>query len=918
MQSENWKKVKDLLDQALEVDVRQRMAFILDSGFDPEVQQEVESLLSFEEESEQLMHLSAVEFSRDFFDGNGEKGSLIGQQIGVYRIVSELGYGGMGVVYLAERADDKFEQKVALKVLKREMNTALLRKRFQHEREILASLDHPNIARLVDAGTTEDQIPFFAMDYVDGIPIDDYCNKHGLDLNARLDLFRTICSTVDFAHRSLIVHRDLKPSNILVTEDGTPKLLDFGISKILSDERDNLSAATVTRLGAMTPGYASPEQLQSQSVTTSTDIYSLGVILYELLSGHRPFECKEGNVKEIYQAVIDLDPPLPSSVVETAGLTPPSVTVEDDAHEAHYLDGSPPGLTRGNLARHTSPPLMMIKPQYLRGDLDTIILKALKKEPERRYLSAQNFADDIKRHQDGLPVTARPDTLYYRAEKFIKRNSYAVLAAALIVITIIGGIVATLWQARVAQAERARAEKRFNDVRKLAHSYLFDVYPEIENLEGALKAREVIVSNALEYLDSLSSEVGDNLELKGELATGYEKIGDVQGAMNNSSLGDIQAGLNSYYKARSLRESILAGDTRNDEAKEKLANNYYVIARTLWNNSQTKEAEDAFEAALKLRRELVAAKPDSVELRNRLAVLLIDYGAIPVFNSQADKALTLFNEARPIIETLRKADPQNSTVKKSLTRLIRVQSKAKASLGDYDGAFADLHYAIDVSRELAAEFPENFPVQRSVWLTETVLCETFIDRGTEDGAVDGCVNTIDFPAAALKKEPENGVVAFDLAISHFNLSRAYRLAGDAGRAIESAEKAMAVMTELSKKDPENLEYKRNLAVYTTEIGRAHIELQQFEKAAAELQKVIAIMVPIVEADKETTTYLYDLATAHRLLAKAQSGMGNKERALENLDRAIPMMQELKDKNSLRDADKDLFAELQNERNQYTQ
>ena len=224
------------------------------------------------------------------------------------------------------------------------MNTALLRKRFQREREILASLDHPNIARLLDAGTTEDKIPFFAMDYVDGLPIDEYCNKHRLDLNTRLDLFRQICSTVDFAHRNLIVHRDLKPSNILVTDDGTPKLLDFGISKILSDG-ENLNAATVTKLGAMTPGYASPEQLQNESVTTSTDIYSLGVILYELVSGHRPFENKESNVKEIYQAVIDLDPPLPSSVLETGGIAVPAVTGAIEEEEHRLMDGSSPNVT---------------------------------------------------------------------------------------------------------------------------------------------------------------------------------------------------------------------------------------------------------------------------------------------------------------------------------------------------------------------------------------------------------------------------------------------------------------------------------------------------------------------------------------------------------------------------------------------
>ncbi|HEY0049871.1 MAG TPA: serine/threonine-protein kinase, partial [Pyrinomonadaceae bacterium] len=310
MQSENWKTIKEVLVEALKLDASERSDFLDKADISSEIRQEVESLLTFEEESKDLMNLSAVEFSKDFFDADEEaKNILIGQRVGVYEIARELGYGGMGAVYLAERTDGKFKQKVALKLLKREMNTSALRQRFQQEREILASLQHPNIARLLDAGTTGDRIPFIAMEYVEGLPIDAFCNKHDLDLTDRLKLFRTVCATVDFAHRNLIVHRDLKPSNILVTEDGVPKLLDFGISKILSTDRENINAATITRLGVMTPSYASPEQLQNKSVTTATDVYSLGVILYELLSGHRPFENKEGDLEEIYRAVIDGDPP---------------------------------------------------------------------------------------------------------------------------------------------------------------------------------------------------------------------------------------------------------------------------------------------------------------------------------------------------------------------------------------------------------------------------------------------------------------------------------------------------------------------------------------------------------------------------------------------------------------------------------
>ncbi len=895
MQSENWKKVKVLLDEVLKLEAVERRNYLEQSGASAEIRAEVESLLAFENESEDLMRLSAVEFSKDFFDE--AENALLGKNIGAYRIIGELGYGGMGAVYLAERADGKFEQRVALKLLKREMNTSALRRRFQQEREILASLEHPHIARLLDAGQTDDKIPFLAMEYVEGLPIDEYCSDHDLDLNERLDLFRKVCSAVNFAHRNLVVHRDLKPSNILVNEEGIPKLLDFGISKILPAEYEQLNSATVTRLGVMTPSYASPEQLQNKSVTTATDIYSLGVILYELLTNHRPFEAKEGDLKEIYKAVLENEPERPSSVVNRPLRIGKSLTAEQKEQ-----------LTEGK-TRNTNP-------KSLSGDLDNIVLKALRKEPERRYSSAENLAEDIHRHQRGLPVTARPNTFAYRAEKFFKRNKAGVIGGILIILAIAVGIVATLWQARIAQAERVKAEKRFSDVRKLANSYLFDVYPEIENLEGSLKAREKIITNALQYLDSLSNEASNDLELQGELATAYEKVGDVLGAMNNSSLGNVQAGLDSYEKAGKLREAVLAANPANLEAKEKLANNYYVVARTLWNNSQTAQAEAAFEKALKVRRELVAAQPDSVVMQNRLAVLLIDYGAIPVFNSQTEKAVVLFDEAYQIVERLRQKDPENPDFKKTLTRLLRISSKAKGSLGDFEGGIRGLTQAVEVSNELAKQFPNDFRVQRSVWLTNTIFCELYIDKQDGQKAVETCQPTIDFPKAALEKEPENGVVAFDLAISRFNLSRAFRLAEKYPQTIEEAEKAISVMSEMSKKSPADLEYKRNLAIYETEIARTYLKLKQPDKVIAALQNVIQILIPIAEADQATPTIRYDLGMAYRLSAEAHYQKGDKAKAVELMDKAIGLIQNLKELNALRETDKNLMTELENEKAHY--
>ena len=315
MPSENWQRIKEILGEVLQIEEADRADFLDAAGLSPELRAEIDSLIAFEDESSDLMQLSAVEFSKDFVADDDS--SLAGSQIGPYRLIRELGLGGMGAVYLAERIDGKFQQKVALKLLKREMNTAALRRHFEQEREILASLEHQNIARLLDAGTSKDNIPYIAMEYVDGLPIDEYCRTRSLDLDARLELFRTVCSAVDFAHRNLVIHRDLKPSNVLVTKEGVPKLLDFGISKIISSEYAEADAATITRMGVMTPSYASPEQLKRESVTTLSDVYSLGVVLFELLSGHRPFEDKEQDLREIYGAIIETDPAPPSSFIGT-------------------------------------------------------------------------------------------------------------------------------------------------------------------------------------------------------------------------------------------------------------------------------------------------------------------------------------------------------------------------------------------------------------------------------------------------------------------------------------------------------------------------------------------------------------------------------------------------------------------------
>ena len=430
MQAENWDKVKEMLREVLQLEPLKRGAFLEKAETTVEIRAEVESLLAFEAESEDFMSLPITDFSKDFLAEDEEiEISLVGQKIGIYEITEELGYGGMGAVYLAARNDGKFEQKVAIKMLKREFNVEKIRRNFKREREIQSKLNHPNIARLLDAGTTDDGVPYLVMEYIEGSPIDKYCENKNLSLTARLKLFNKICEAVSFAHQNLIIHRDLKPSNILVTEKGESKLLDFGISKLLGAE-DLEDKTTITLRGAMTPEYASPEQIKGETVTTATDIYSLGVVLYKILTNSHPFDLKGKTNGELLKTISESEPITPSAV--------------SSAERWSVVSG-----------QETNRKSQIANRKFLKGDIDNIILKSLRKEPGRRYQTVEQFSADIWRFIDGIPILARPATVSYRASKFYQRNKVSVIAGIFIILSLLTGIVVAVWQANAAR-EQAR------------------------------------------------------------------------------------------------------------------------------------------------------------------------------------------------------------------------------------------------------------------------------------------------------------------------------------------------------------------------------------------------------------------------------------------------------------------------------
>jgi non-specific serine/threonine protein kinase/serine/threonine-protein kinase len=503
---EFWERIKTCAAAALDLPPEDRDAYIARVFVgDPELGEQVRSLVA--------SSLAAT----PYFEQPPFRGSLptlftAGHRIGPYRIVRELGSGGMGSVYLGERDDGEFLQRAAIKIVRGGFGTGFLLERFREERRILASLEHPNIARLLDGGTTGAGLPYVVMEYVEGEPIDRYCAERRLSLRARLAIFQQVCAAVQYAHQHLVIHRDIKPGNILVTSDGTPKLLDFGIAKLL-DSETGLERSTHTTLRVMTPESASPEQVAGKPVSVAADVYALGVLLYRLITGRSPYGATPPEGAELIRAVCE-DTPDPPSAHAAAGLSIPV-------------------------------------------DVDRIVMKALRKEPERRYASAGALSEDAQRFLDGRPVGAAPDSWRYRARKFVSRHGLAVAAAAALIVAVSGGVAATVWQAHVANRERTRAEREFNAVHGIAQAMLGEVHDAVSKLPGSTAAREILLRRGTEYLDKLSAETSGNDALAREVARAYLQLSIAQGTDSASTLGDRETARKSLAKAISLLDTLV-------------------------------------------------------------------------------------------------------------------------------------------------------------------------------------------------------------------------------------------------------------------------------------------------------------------------------------------------------------------------
>ena len=799
-----WRRVQELFDEAQGLPDGERAAF-LESACpdDPSLCAEVEALLSASSDAGRFLEEPALQIVSPR-EAASERAEMAGpgRRIGAWQLLQEVGRGGMGTVFLAERSDCDFEMRVALKVINRGMDTDTIVRRFRTERRILAGLEHPGIARLIDGGTTDDGLPFFVLEYVEGEPIDAWCDARKLSVRGRLELFRKVCAAVAFAHQSLVVHRDLKPGNILVTADGEPKLLDFGLATFLGPDPRGSGDQTVSAARILTPDYASPEQVRGERITTATDVYSLGVLLYELLAGRRPYHAPEDSPEELVRVVCEMEPRRPSAEAprQTEGLS----TGDEVAARR--------GTSRHGLARQ------------LEGDLDTIALKALRKEPARRYASVERLSEDIRRHLDGRPVIARANSFWYRNGKFLRRNRLAVTAIGLLGMALVAGSAATAWQARIGNTQRARAERRFNDVRKLARALMFDLHDEIAKVPGSTKARALLVEKALEYLDGLAQEAGDDRSLRRELASAYERIGDVQGRDSESNLGNSRAAHASYAKALEVRQDLVRGNPGQPDLLRELAISWTKSGEILWIEGKPAEAAKCLKAALSIEESLLSA-PSSREVRLRVAAGFASLGYMQGASDQLQESLRNFQKALDLLGELDRERPGDAAVLAEMASThLRLGQIQDSLANDRSQALHEFREALAIDEGLAAADRSNLKYKRRLAADLSNLAEALEKGGDLSAAIASQRRSLSLAEALTAADPADADAQDVLATVAGRLGNLLVSAGKPVPAIGVLGRALRILESLSAADPANQLTRGRTAVVHAGLGRAHARL----------------------------------------------------------------------------------------------
>jgi serine/threonine protein kinase/tetratricopeptide (TPR) repeat protein len=828
-QVQRWERIERLFYEALEQTPETRAAWLERAcAGDPGLHAEVASLLENDNAAGPRFVGAIRQAALDLCEEEVARPALEGQLVGHWRLIRELGQGGMGTVYLAVRADDQYESQAAIKLVRRGVDTDFMLHRFRCERQILARLEHPNITRLLDGGTTDDGIPYLVMEYIDGLWITRYAAEHKLSVEDRVRLCLPVCTAVAYAHRNFVVHRDLKPANILIDANGAPKLLDFGISKLLhSDQPEPLNTQGAAM---MTPDYASPEQILGDPVTLVSDVYSLGAVLYELLTGTRPHRMENCTPLALERAIC-VNPVMPPSVAASAD---------------------------GALARR------------LKGDLDNIILRAMQKEPARRYVSAEHLAEDLTRYLEHRPVSARPDSTGYRMGKFTRRNRASVALGAIAALAVLTG-------ALVAGLEARNARERFEDVRKLATTFVFDVEDAVRPLPGSTHVRQLIARTGVEYLNSLSRSSARDWDLKRELASAWLRIGVVQGGQGSSNLADPVSALVSFANASQLLDEVLRHDPSDAKAALDRMMVFCETSDLQWGLGRYREATASAQAGLRIAESRTAAtrKDPGVAqytglLHLALARLLPLAGDLNGAESEAAAGARILRQAAAV-------KPDNREAQLGLANLEACLGSIESQLGRRDDALASYRRGVSVMEALCRRFPADTRARRELMFAYSHVGDTLSkainfhdDSGDLPGAFQAYGKMAEQAAFLYEADPADARALGDYGIALLRLGKVTPPAGSLRR--QTLERSRELLNRAAAANPQNRMIATHIIWVETELGNYAVAIARGEK--------------MLSGALDDWTVQRILAGAVRPLAEEQAHSGQRVEAVATLDHSI--------------------------------
>lgn len=837
MNSEKWQKLDEIFHAALEIEPAARRKSFLSRACrsDAELEREIESLLASHENSEEFLKKNALEIgAQQIFSETAPTTAMPPPNVGEYKIIQEIGRGGFGAVFLAERsavAEDDFVQKVALKVIKRGMDTDEIVRRFRQERQVLASLNHPFITKLLDGGTTADGLPYLVMEYVEGVPLDEFCDAPSPALNERLELFRKICAAVQYAHQNLVVHRDLKPSNILITAEGVPKLLDFGVAKILSDES---SGATKNATRIFTPEYASPEQQKGEKITTATDVYSLGVLLSEIVYSSKN-EAQSSS----------------KSISSFRFLPVPSWFKFQSSEREGQTGFDRERQKTKNKRRTTASPFALGRLSHAK-DLEKIIQMATRTEAARRYASAGDLAEDIRRFQRGFPIAAQRDSFFYRAEKFVRRHKLGFAAAAIAIISLVSGFSVAVWQARVAGIERKKAERRYADVRALTNSFLFEFHDAIRDTAGTYEARRLVVAKALEYLKKLEADAAadaaagenDDVALLRELSAAYNRVGDAQ----SNSLKENESALESFQTAAAIDRRILRLDPGDLETKKRLAANLFKCGETLTALGRAAEALQFYRDAAAIHEENLRAAPEDLgewlSFSDQLNAVAGTLAAL----KQTAAAEEFFRRALQAINRRIELEKPDDAATVGVTLAWMGRGDLLKELKDWHGAAESYKKAVELAEKTLPANPSDAQALRNLSASHNRYGEVLDALGDGRGALENFKFCMELLKKKSAETPDDGQVRLAEANYTIKVAAQTEKTGDRQEALRLAREGLRLNERLTDATDASNGYSRSYQAGLQETGAdLLVKLGQAAEARKTYEQALKIYSEILPA-----------------------------------------------------------------------